>query len=185
MIFVSWPSDSLIFFSADSLAAPDQIFPSWSAALVSSWYMLRNCSAFLTRSATCFAICSGWPVTICGRMVIGPPQDAVASIAVECGEVRIGPRRASRSGRAGDEGGELGGVRGAPDRRRGRRRPALVATAVAGGRVLVGRLVGVGAGLDEPVDLLQQLQERANGGDLAGVQGSVRGGDGAAEGRER
>ncbi|WIV57042.1 hypothetical protein QP939_51255 [Amycolatopsis nalaikhensis] len=57
--------------------------------------------------------------------------------------------------------------------------------AVAVGDVAVGRLVGVGAGLDQPVDLLQQLQERADGGDLARVQRRVRGGHRAAERRER
>ena len=81
----------MIFFSADSDAAPDQILPSCSAALVSS-SSSENCSALRSRSATCVAICSGWPVTICGRKVIGPPEDAVASIALEFGKVSIGPR---------------------------------------------------------------------------------------------
>jgi signal transduction protein with GAF and PtsI domain len=50
-----------------------------------------NSVALCSKSSTCFAICSGWPVTICGSTVIGPPEDAVASIALEFGKVSIAP----------------------------------------------------------------------------------------------
>src|SRR5205814_8660220 len=58
-------------------------------ALVSWVTRVVNWAALASSWAEWAAICSGEPVRICGRKVLGPPEDAVASIAVEFGNSNI------------------------------------------------------------------------------------------------
>jgi len=89
MIFWNDCTELVIFCTADCGRLADHTLLSCSPAWVNCSASWMNWVAFCSNPAECWAICCGWPVTIWNRKVLGPPEPAVASIALELGKSNI------------------------------------------------------------------------------------------------